>query len=107
MSQHTRAVYLTAEGAIALAEAAAAGAEEPYLYSWYFATREVEEDAPPGCRKIGECVCTIPSREDAPAVALGEIDRKIEETYQTANTAVMELRQRRENLLAITMEVRT
>lgn len=91
-------VYLTSDGANALAEAPPG--RNPHIYSWHFVVRtELLED--PTYRFLHEFDMPALRRHEVTRQAVAGIDKEIQQAYASAEQRVQALREQKEKLLAI------
>lgn len=90
-------VYVTVEGL----EQIALGNR---LWAWHYTVREAEEEASEHSILIGEFEPALPGREDCIAPVLERFRAKEAEIQAEAYRELQEVKSRRDNLLALTME---
>lgn len=88
-------IYLTSEGLEALAL-------ERTMYTWCYSTREGSDEPPKNSIKIAEIEVCLPPKEACIAPVLAKLKEREDEINATAQTDLMAIQQRKNDLLMLT-----
>lgn len=80
--------------------------KKPQLYSWDLIIDTGAYSLPEGAVFAGRGEFVLPTQEEAVRGCVADYDRRIAKAYEDARKAAAELQERKQNLLAISLEVK-